>query len=340
MYSSIGRCAKPTVRPFSAITPRAACSIRSRTSSAGSLLARGVEVSRRSIRQTLARAGHPAHWGHPERRRGRGKPGSRSRWRQCVPRSGPGAPRALRCPRGGSRPRPRGVPVPETERLALTVVDGLAIDRAALLALLGAALPQFDVQDASSRADTGTVAVVDLDGVATGDLVRTLAGLVGRYRGVVALSTMLGLETVRAVLRFERSAFVWKGDDPGDLAAAVVSVSSGRTWISEAARGRFLMTEEDRRPVLSPQESRVMRSYGAGTAVKTVAVEMRIAEHTVRTYIKRIRVKYLDAGIALESRVDFYRNLDGHDVALRSGGDRMRTRGQQLDGDLSGDGAA
>lgn len=83
-----------------------------------------------------------------------------------------------------------------------------------------------------------------------------------------------------------------------------------------------------------------MRSYGAGTAVKTVAVEMRIAEHTVRTYIKRIRVKYLDAGIALESRVDFYRNLDGHDVALRSGGDRMRTRGQQLDCDLSGDGAA
>lgn len=82
-----------------------------------------------------------------------------------------------------------------------------------------------------------------------------------------------------------------------------------------------------------------MRSYGAGTAVKTVAVEMRIAEHTVRTYIKRIRVKYLDAGIALESRVDFYRNLDGHDVALRSG-DRMRARGQHLDGDLSGDGAA
>ena len=230
--------------------------------------------------------------------------------------------------------------MPETERLALTVVDGLAIDRAALLALLGAALPQFDVQDASSRADTGTVAVVDLDGVATGDLVRTLAGLVGRYRGVVALSTTLGLQTVRAVLRFERSAFVWKGDDPGDLAAAVVSVASGRTWISGAARGRFLMTEEDRRPVLSPQESRVMRSYGAGTAVKTVAVEMRIAEHTVRTYIKRIRVKYLDAGIALESRVDFYRNLDGHDVALRSGGDRMRARSQQVDGDLSGDGAA
>lgn len=229
--------------------------------------------------------------------------------------------------------------MPETERVALTVVDGLAIDRAALLALLGAALPQFDVQDASSRADAGTVAVVDLDGVATGDLVRTLAALVGRYRGVVALSTALGLETVRAVLRFERSAFVWKGDDPGDLAAAVVSVASGRTWISEAARGRFLMTEEDRRPVLSPQESRVMRSYGAGTAVKTVAVEMRIAEHTVRTYIKRIRVKYLDAGIALESRVDFYRNLDGHDVALRSG-DRMRARGQHLDGDLSGDGAA
>jgi two-component system nitrate/nitrite response regulator NarL len=182
--------------------------------------------------------------------------------------------------------------------------------------------------------------VVDLDSVAPGDLVRTLALMGGRYRGLVALSTSIALETVRAVLRFECSAFVWKGDEPGDLVAAVVSVASGRTWISEAARVRFLLTSEDRRPVLSPQESRVMRSYGAGTAVKVVALEMRIAEHTVRTYIKRIKTKYLDAGVALESRVDFYRHLDGHDVALRSGRDRMRSRGEQGDRGVGGGGAA
>jgi len=230
--------------------------------------------------------------------------------------------------------------VPETERLALTVVDGLAIERAALLALLRSAVPQFDVQDGAGSTPAETVVVVDLDSVAPGELVRTLALMGGRYRGLVALSTSVALETVRAVLRFERSAFVWKGDEPGDLAAAVVSVASGRTWISEAARVRFLRTSEERRPVLSPQESRVMRSYGGGTAVKAVALEMRIAEHTVRTYIKRIKIKYLDAGVALESRVDFYRHLDGHDVALRSGGDRMRSRAQQGDRDVGGDGSA
>lgn len=79
-----------------------------------------------------------------------------------------------------------------------------------------------------------------------------------------------------------------------------------------------------------------MRSYGSGTAVKDVAVDLRIAEHTVRTYIKRIRAKYLDAGIALESRVDFYRNLHAHDVAFRNGRDRMRSGLQQEGGDPRG----
>lgn len=83
-----------------------------------------------------------------------------------------------------------------------------------------------------------------------------------------------------------------------------------------------------------------MRSYGAGAAVKTVALEMRIAEHTVRTYIKRIKTKYLEAGVTLESRVDFYRHLDGHDVARRNGGDRMRSALKEPVGHQGGDTAA
>ncbi|SMH30823.1 DNA-binding response regulator, NarL/FixJ family, contains REC and HTH domains [Rathayibacter oskolensis] len=233
--------------------------------------------------------------------------------------------------------------MPEIERFTLTVVDGLAIERAALLALLADALPQFATAESSGDAATpasDTIALLDLDRVAPGDLTRTLAEAAARYRGLVALSASSALESVRAVLRSERSAFVWKGDDPGELVAAVVSVASGRTWISETARRAFLAAGADRRPVLSPQESRVMRSYGSGTAVKTVAVEMRIAEHTVRTYIKRIKTKYLEAGVPLESRVDFYRHLDGHDVARRNGGDRVRSGAQEVGRRLDGDPAA
>ena len=197
------------------------------------------------------------------------------------------------------------------------------IERAALLALLADVLPRLRVADAEA-AEGETIAVLDLDRVPPESLASTLAGLSARHHGLVVLSASDSLEAVRAVLRLERTAFVWKGDEPAELVAALVSVASGRSWISEAARHRFLAAGEHRRPVLSRQESRVMRSYGGGTAVKDVALDMRIAEHTVRTYIKRIKAKYLEAGIALESRVDFYRHLDGHDVAIRNGRDRVR----------------
>ena len=80
-----------------------------------------------------------------------------------------------------------------------------------------------------------------------------------------------------------------------------------------------------------------MRAYGAGAAVRTVAVDLSVAEHTVRTYIKRIRAKYLETGVTLDSRVDFYRHLGDHDVAIRRGGDRVRAGAQQAAGDVVGE---
>ncbi|MCJ1705095.1 LuxR C-terminal-related transcriptional regulator [Rathayibacter sp. VKM Ac-2926] len=224
----------------------------------------------------------------------------------------------------------------EFEKFAVTVVSGLSIERAALAALLVDVLPHLSAADPDA-AEADTIAVLDLDRVAPEVLTSTLAEVSARHRGLVVLSASDSLEAVRAVLRLERTAFVWKGDEPGELVAALVSVASGRSWISEAARHRFLAAGEHRRPVLSRQESRVMRSYGSGTAVKDVALDMRIAEHTVRTYIKRIKAKYLDAGIALESRVDFYRHLDGHDVAIRNGRDRVRPGLQETGGGVRGE---
>ncbi|MDY0911764.1 LuxR C-terminal-related transcriptional regulator [Rathayibacter festucae] len=225
--------------------------------------------------------------------------------------------------------------MPEFEQYSVTAVGGLTIERAALLALLEEVLPHVHTA-ATDAAAAETIAVLDLDRVAPEALASTLAALSASHRGLVVLSASDSLEAVRAVLRLERTAFVWKGDEPGELVAAVVSVASGRSWISEAARHRFLAAGEQRRPVLSRQESRVMRSYGSGVAVKDVALDMRIAEHTVRTYIKRIKAKFLEAGISLESRVDFYRHLDGHDVALRNSGDRVRSGLQESGGGVRG----
>ncbi|NQX29649.1 response regulator transcription factor [Microbacteriaceae bacterium VKM Ac-2854] len=242
----------------------------------------------------------------------------------------------------------------QLQGFSLAVIDGLAIERAALCALLGSALPGVSVYAAAvppvaapdaersllesvpplaivaeHPSKRVSIAIVDLDSIPVSELAPRLAEVAAEYAALVVLSTTVPLDAVRAILRAGLGAFVWKGDEPAELVAAIVSVASGRTWISEAARGRFLAASDYRRPVLSPQESRVMRSYGAGSAVKVVADEMRIAEHTVRTYIKRIKAKYLEVGVPLESRVDFYRHLHDHDVALRVGRGGMRAVPQQ-----------
>ncbi|PPH27957.1 LuxR C-terminal-related transcriptional regulator [Rathayibacter sp. AY1F9] len=219
------------------------------------------------------------------------------------------------------------------DRFTLAVVDGPAIERAALQALLAQLLPQFSHDEEG----VDRIAVLDLDGVPGEEVADTLERAAAWTVGLVVLSSSDSLEPVRAVLRRERAAYVWKGDDPSELAAAVVSVASGRTWISDTARHRLVHGREERRPVLSPQESRVMRAYGAGAAVRTVAVDLSVAEHTVRTYIKRIRAKYLETGVTLDSRVDFYRHLGDHDVAIRRGGDRVRAGAQQAAGDVVGE---
>ncbi|MWV30215.1 LuxR C-terminal-related transcriptional regulator [Rathayibacter iranicus] len=222
----------------------------------------------------------------------------------------------------------------EFHRFALAVVDGPAISRAALRALLLQLLPQFS--RAEGEAGIETIAVLDLDGVPGDEVAAAIERAAERAVGLVVLSSSDSMQPARAVLRRERSAFVWKGDDPTELAAAVVSVASGRTWVSDTARHRLVHGLEERRPVLSPQESRVMRAYGSGAAVRTVALDLDVAEHTVRTYIKRIRAKFLEAGVVLDSRIDFYRHLGEHDVAIRRSSDRVRPGAQQMAGDARG----
>jgi DNA-binding CsgD family transcriptional regulator len=58
---------------------------------------------------------------------------------------------------------------------------------------------------------------------------------------------------------------------------------------------------------LTPQELGVLRLYGSGTTMYSVARELGIAPSSVATYIKRIRKKYASAGIQLSSKVDLNR---------------------------------
>jgi two-component system, NarL family, nitrate/nitrite response regulator NarL len=216
--------------------------------------------------------------------------------------------------------------------LRVAVAVTRSIERAGLCALLSAALPSADVFGAPIdlarplRGGRGaSVVVADIDALSRGEIGAWLDSLAEQHAGVVALTDAPTRDAARIMHGPGPRALVARTDEATDLISAVVAVAAGRRWTSASVRERIASERFAPRPVLSRQESRVMRSYGEGAAVRDVAVDLGIAEHTVRTYVKRIRAKYALVGVELESRVDFYRHLDDHDVALRTTRDRVRT---------------
>jgi two-component system, NarL family, nitrate/nitrite response regulator NarL len=56
---------------------------------------------------------------------------------------------------------------------------------------------------------------------------------------------------------------------------------------------------------LSPQLQRVLTRYGDGETVPTIAGGLDISEETVKDYLRRIRLKYAEAGRPIKGKQDF-----------------------------------
>lgn len=58
---------------------------------------------------------------------------------------------------------------------------------------------------------------------------------------------------------------------------------------------------------LSARERIAFALYASGYTMSEVAARMEVGETSVQTYIKRVRRKYLDAGVHLANKVDLHR---------------------------------
>jgi two-component system, NarL family, uhpT operon response regulator UhpA len=139
------------------------------------------------------------------------------------------------------------------------------------------------------------VAVVEQhlgDGVLIGTKVRELAAqgtrtvVIGRAAGTAA----------RAALR-SGATYLPKSDDAAALAGAVEAALDG-----DAPHPDHHGEHERDVPNLGRQEERALVHYASGMSVREVADAMATTEETVKSYIKRGRRKFRDAGIDIGTR--------------------------------------
>jgi DNA-binding NarL/FixJ family response regulator len=128
-----------------------------------------------------------------------------------------------------------------------------------------------------------------VDGIEATRLIR------GRYDGVeiVALTSFVEEERVRAALDAGASGYVLKDADPDEVAGAVRAADRGELHLDAAVARRLITSLHNPRPQdpaadLTDREREILRLVAAGKANKEIAAELVISERTARTHVSNI----------------------------------------------------
>jgi two-component system uhpT operon response regulator UhpA len=147
------------------------------------------------------------------------------------------------------------------------------------------------------------VVVLDLnlgDNIPVGTKIRALNAAGSR---TVVISRHADPSTIYSAVEAGAMAFVPKTEAADELIAAIRSASNGKTYenrpLVDALEGIHSPTD----PGLGRREHRALVLYASGHTIKEVANDMGTTDETVKSYIKRARRKYRDAGIDLGTKI-------------------------------------
>ncbi|WP_268765538.1 response regulator transcription factor [Leifsonia sp. Leaf264] len=119
----------------------------------------------------------------------------------------------------------------------------------------------------------------------------------------VLMSTYSEPAVVRQALDAGALGYLVKSEEANMIAEAIRAAYVGESYISEELDLAINSVAAGDAPRLSAQERRVMALYGAGEPVKAVAYQLGISEETAKSYLKRIREKYRQAGYDVGTKV-------------------------------------
>jgi DNA-binding NarL/FixJ family response regulator len=131
----------------------------------------------------------------------------------------------------------------------------------------------------------------NLDGV---EAMRELRTRVPQAR-VVVLTSFLEDERLLPALRAGAAGYLLKNVEPRELARSIRLAAAGEAMIDPAVAARLVDALGDDRPAghaeLTPRETEVLDLIGRGYANKRIALELGIAEKTVKTHVSHVLAK-------------------------------------------------
>jgi NarL family two-component system response regulator LiaR len=112
---------------------------------------------------------------------------------------------------------------------------------------------------------------------------------------VVVLTSFLDDERLLPAIRAGAAGYLLKNVQPRELARAVRLAAEGEALIDPAVAARLVDSLVDDRggekPELTPREQEVLDLIGRGFANKRIALELGIAEKTVKTHVGHVLAK-------------------------------------------------
>lgn len=112
---------------------------------------------------------------------------------------------------------------------------------------------------------------------------------------VVVLTSFLDDERLLPAIRAGAAGYLLKNVEPQELARAVRLAAEGEALIDPAVAARLvdsLVEDGDgEQPELTPREQEVLDLIGRGFANKRIALELGIAEKTVKTHVGHVLAK-------------------------------------------------
>jgi two-component system, NarL family, response regulator LiaR len=130
-----------------------------------------------------------------------------------------------------------------------------------------------------------------IDGV---EAMRELRSRVPAAR-VVVLTSFLDEERLLPALRAGAAGYLLKNIEPRELARSIRLAAAGEALIDPAVAARLVDALGDERPAehsdLTPREQEVLDLVGRGYANKRIALELGIAEKTVKTHVSHVLAK-------------------------------------------------
>ena len=131
----------------------------------------------------------------------------------------------------------------------------------------------------------------NLDGV---EAMRELRARVPQAR-VIVLTSVPEDERLLPALRAGAAGYLLKNVEPRELARSIRLAAAGEAMIDPAVAARLVDALSEERPAehaeLTPREQEVLDLIGRGYANKRIALELGIAEKTVKTHVTHVLAK-------------------------------------------------